>query len=315
MPSFQPPVSVVIAAYNEEKVIVRTVQSVLNNGYENLEVVVVDDGSKDRTLAVLAEEFAGDARVQILTQPNSGKAGALNHGIRKSSNNILVALDADTIFREGTIEKLVRHFGDEKVGAVSGNARVGNRKGCITRFQSIEYVCGFNLDRRALDLLNAITVVPGAVGAWRKDLIERAGGFTDDTLAEDTDITVAIRRLGYAIRYDEDAIAYTEAPESTRDLLKQRFRWAFGTLQAAWKHRDATFNPNYGFLGWVALPSIWIFQVMLAALSPFAEIAMIIALLAGNGRTVMLYYFGFLDLELLTAVLAYSLDQSNPCDL
>ncbi|HEY6391193.1 MAG TPA: glycosyltransferase, partial [Bryobacteraceae bacterium] len=283
--------------------------------YENLEVVVVDDGSKDRTLAVLEDAFAGDARVRICTQINSGKAGALNHAIRESSHNILVALDADTIFRKGTIEKLVRHFGDEKVGAVSGNARVGNRKGWITRFQSIEYVCGFNLDRRALDLLNAITVVPGAVGAWRKDLVERVGGFTGDTLAEDTDITLAIRRLGFAIRYEEDAIAYTEAPESTRDLAKQRFRWAFGTLQAAWKHRDATFNANYGFLGWVALPSIWIFQVMLAALSPFAEIAMIIALFAGNWRIVLLYYFGLFVLELLTSLLAYGLERARPWDL
>jgi peptidoglycan-N-acetylglucosamine deacetylase len=315
LPIYQPPVSVVIAAYNEEKVIVRTVQSVLDNGYLDLEVVVVDDGSKDRTLAVLHAEFANDWRVKICTQPNSGKAGALNHAIRESSNNILVALDADTIFRKGTIEKLVRHFSDEKVGAVSGNARVGNRKGWITRFQSIEYVCGFNLDRRALDLMNAITVVPGAVGAWRKDLIERVGGFTDDTLAEDTDITLAIRRLGFVTRYDEEALAYTEAPETTRDLAKQRFRWAFGTLQAAWKHRDATFNPNYGFLGWVALPSIWIFQVMLAALSPFAEIAMIIALFAGNWRIVLLYYFGLFILELLTAILAYSLERVKPWDL
>ena len=315
MPVYEPPVSVVIAAYNEEKVIARTIRSVLNNGYANLEVVVVDDGSKDRTLAVLEEEFAGESRVHICTQTNSGKAGALNHAIRKSRHNILVALDADTIFRKGTIEKLVRHFKDEKVGAVSGNARVGNRKGWITRFQSIEYVCGFNLDRRALDLMNAITVVPGAVGAWRKDLIKRVGGFTDDTLAEDTDITLAIRRLGFATRYEENAVAYTEAPENTRDLAKQRFRWAFGTLQAAWKHRDATFNPNYGFLGWVALPSIWIFQVMLAALSPFAEIAMIIALFAGNWRIVLLYYFRLFILELLTAILAYSLERAKPWDL
>jgi peptidoglycan-N-acetylglucosamine deacetylase len=275
----------------------------------------VDDGSKDRTLAMLEEQFAGDARVHIGTQTNTGKAGALNHAIRKSRHNILVALDADTIFRKGTIGKLVRHFRDEKVGAVSGNARVGNRKGWITRFQSIEYVCGFNLDRRALDLMNAITVVPGAVGAWRKDLIKRVGGFTDDTLAEDTDITLAIRRLGFATRYEEDAVAYTEAPENTRDLAKQRFRWAFGTLQAAWKHRDATFNPNYGFLGWVALPSIWIFQVMLAALSPFAEIAMIIALFAGNWRIVLLYYFALFILEFLTAILAYSLERAKPWDL
>lgn len=314
-PGYHPGVSVVIAAYNEEKVIQRTVQSVLDNGYPDLEVIVVDDGSKDRTFETLETAFGGNPRVRIFTQPNRGKSGALNHGIREARNNILVAVDADTIFRQGTIAKLVRHFGDEKVGAVSGNARVGNRNKWITRFQSIEYICGFNLDRRALDLMNAITVVPGAVGAWRRDLIDRAGGFGHDTLAEDTDLTLAIRRMGYAIRYEEEAIAYTEAPETTKDLAKQRFRWAFGTLQAAWKHRDATFNPRYGFLGWVALPSIWIFQVLLAALSPFAEIAMIVALFAGNWRIVLLYYFGLFLLELFTAILAFSLERARPWDL
>jgi cellulose synthase/poly-beta-1,6-N-acetylglucosamine synthase-like glycosyltransferase len=163
--------------------------------------------------------------------------------------------------------------------------------------------------------LNAITVVPGAVGAWRKDLVIAAGGFGHDTLAEDTDLTLAIRRQGYEVRYEESAIAYTEAPETTRDLVKQRFRWAFGTLQAAWKHRDATFNPDYGYLGMIALPSIWIFQVLLAALSPFAEVSMVIALFAGNWRIVLLYYFGLFLLELTTAVVAFSLERANPADL
>ena len=314
-PNYRPGVSVVIAAYNEEKVIRRTVQSILDNGYPDLEVVVVDDGSTDETLAVLEAAFGANARVRIFTQPNRGKSAALNHAIREAKHNILVALDADTIFRRDTVGKLVRHFADETVGAVSGNARVGNRGKWITRFQAVEYICGFNLDRRALDLMNAITVVPGAVGAWRKDLILEAGGFGHDTLAEDTDLTLAIRRLGYVIRYEENAVAYTEAPENTRDLAKQRFRWAFGTLQAAWKHRDATFNPNYGFLGWVALPSIWIFQVLLAALSPFAEAAMIIALFAGNWRIVLLYYFGLFLLELLTALVAFGLERAKPWDL
>jgi cellulose synthase/poly-beta-1,6-N-acetylglucosamine synthase-like glycosyltransferase/spore germination protein YaaH/peptidoglycan/xylan/chitin deacetylase (PgdA/CDA1 family) len=314
-PAYRPGVSVVIAAYNEDKVIVRTVQSILDNGYADMEVVVVNDGSKDRTLEVLHQAFENEPRVRIFTQPNRGKSAALNHAIREARNEILVALDADTIFRFGTIEKLVRHFSNPHVGAVSGNARVGNRNSWLTRFQSIEYICGFNLDRRALDLLNAITVVPGAVGAWRKSLIVNLGGFGDDTLAEDTDLTLSIRRQGYEIRYEEQAIAYTEAPERTRDLAKQRFRWSFGTLQAAWKHRDATFNPNYGYLGMVALPSIWIFQILLAALSPFAEVAMIIALFAGNWRIVILYYFGLLLLEFFTALLAFSLEGEKPWDL
>jgi cellulose synthase/poly-beta-1,6-N-acetylglucosamine synthase-like glycosyltransferase len=164
-------------------------------------------------------------------------------------------------------------------------------------------------------MLNAITVVPGAVGAWRKELILRLGGFGGDTLAEDTDLTLRIRRAGYQIRYEEEAVAFTEAPEDTRGLAKQRFRWAFGTLQAAWKHRDALFVPKYGTLGFVALPSIWIFQVLLAALSPFAELAMIIALFAGNWRIVLVFYLGFFVLELLTGLLAYGLEGEKPWDL
>ncbi len=312
---YHPAVSVVIAAYNEDRVIERTVRSILNDGYSDLEVVVVNDGSKDHTLEVLETAFERESRVRIYSQPNRGKSAALNHGIREAKNNILVALDADTIFRPGTIGNLVRHFADPGVGAVSGNARVGNRNSWLTRFQAIEYICGFNLDRRALDLLNAITVVPGAVGAWRRDLIVSLGGFGNDTLAEDTDLTLSIRRLGFEIRYEEQAIAYTEAPEKTSDLAKQRFRWAFGTLQAAWKHRDATFNPSYGYLGMLALPSIWIFQVLLASLSPFAEIAMIIALFAGNWHIVLLYYFGLFVLELLTGALAYGLERAKPWDL
>ena len=313
--SFQPAVSVVIAAYNEEKVIARTVRSLLSNGYGEMEVVVVDDGSQDATLAVLNDSFGEDPRVRILSQPNRGKSAALNYAIRMAAHEILVAVDADTVFKKGAIGKLVRHFADERVGAVSGNARVGNRQKFITRFQSIEYICGFNLDRRALDLMNAITVVPGAVGAWRKSLVIKAGGFGHDTLAEDTDLTLAIRRLGYQIHYEEQAIAYTEAPETTQALAKQRFRWAFGTLQAAWKHRAVTFNPKYGFLGFIALPSIWLFQVLLAAVAPFAEIALVFALAAGNWRLVLLYYCAFFVLETLTALLAYGLEGEKPGDL
>jgi peptidoglycan-N-acetylglucosamine deacetylase len=313
--AFRPPVSVIIAAYNEEKVIVRTMQSILRNGYDDPEVIIVDDGSTDATLQVLRQNFGDRANVRIVSQPNGGKSSALNNAIAHARHDILIALDADTIFRMGAIGKLVRHFADAQVGAVSGNARVGNRNRWITRFQSIEYIYGFNLDRRALDLLNAITVVPGAVGAWRKDLVLKLGGFGGDTLAEDTDLTLKIRRAGYRIRYEEEAVAFTEAPEDMRGLAKQRFRWAFGTLQAAWKHRDALFVPKYGSLGFVALPSIWIFQVLLAALSPFAELAMIVALFVGNWRIVLTFYLGFFVLEFLTGLMAYWLEGEPPWDL
>ncbi len=314
-PQYRPPVSVIIAAYNEEKVIERTIHSILANGYDNMEVIVVDDGSADRTWEVLRQSFANHPKVRLITQPNGGKSVALNHAIRQAKHEILIAVDADTLFRSGTIEKLARHFADPKVGAVSGNARVGNRKKWITRFQSIEYIYGFNLDRRALDYLNAITVVPGAVGAWRKQLVVECGGFLHDTLAEDTDLTLAVRRLGYVIRYEQDAVAYTEAPEDTRSLVKQRFRWVFGTLQASWKHRDALFVPKYGTLGFIALPSVWVFQLLLSALAPFAEVSMVFSLLAGEWKVVLLYYAAFFVLELLTGFLAYALEGLPPWDL
>jgi cellulose synthase/poly-beta-1,6-N-acetylglucosamine synthase-like glycosyltransferase/peptidoglycan/xylan/chitin deacetylase (PgdA/CDA1 family)/spore germination protein YaaH len=314
-PGYRPFVSVLVAAYNEEKVINRTIDSLLGNGYENLEIIVINDGSKDRTLEVVEERFSSNSKVVILTQANGGKSSALNHGIRHAKHDILVAVDADTLFAKGAIEKLVRHFADPKIGAVSGNARVGNKHNWITRFQSIEYIYGFNLDRRALDYLNAITVVPGAVGAWRKEPVLECGGFLHDTLAEDTDLTLAIRRRGYVIRYEQDAIAYTEAPEDSKSLLKQRFRWVFGTLQASWKHRDALFVPKYGTLGFIALPSIWLFQLVLAALAPFAEIAMIVSLIAGDWRIVLLYYAAFFIVELCSGLLAYSLEGLAPWDL
>ena len=314
-PAFQPPVSVIVPAYNEELVIARTVRSILDNGYPDFEVIVVDDGSKDGTLDVLQREFEGHSLVHIVSQPNRGKSAALNHGIRVASHEIVIAVDADTVFAKGALGYLARHFADPEVGAVSGNARVGNTQKWIPRFQSIEYICGFNLDRRALDLLNAITVVPGAIGAWRKQVVTELGGFGDDTLAEDADLTLAIRRLGYEIRYEDAAVAYTEAPETTRALAKQRFRWVFGTLQAAWKHRSATLNPNCGFLGLVAMPNIWVFQMLLACISPFAEVAMALGLIAGNWRTVLTYYLAFFLLELMTAIVAYMLEGESPWEL
>ena len=314
-PKFAPPVSVVLAAYNEEKVIGRTIDSLLHSNYPQLEIVVVDDGSKDRTWEILQSIAAKEPRVRVFTKPNAGKSAALNMAIRAAWHAILVAVDADTLFAKDTIGELVKHFHDPRVAAVSGNAKVGNRTNWITRFQSIEYIYGFNLDRRALDLVNGIPVVPGAVGAWRKSLVLDEGGFGHDTLAEDTDLTLALLRKGYVIRYEEKALAYTEAPEGMAGLRKQRFRWSFGTLQAVWKHRDALFNPKFGSLAFITLPNIWLFQVALSVLAPFADIAMIFTLIAGNWRMVLLYYFAFFLVELLSGCIAYALEEENPKDL
>jgi cellulose synthase/poly-beta-1,6-N-acetylglucosamine synthase-like glycosyltransferase/peptidoglycan/xylan/chitin deacetylase (PgdA/CDA1 family) len=314
-PSFRPPVSVLIAARNEEKVITRTIDAVLESDYDNFEVIVVDDGSTDGTLETLRCAFSSNRAVRILSQPNGGKAAALNRAIAEASHEILVTLDADTLFCPGTIGNLVRHFSDPRVAAVSGNVKVGNSRKWIARFQSIEYVCGFNLDRRALDLLNAVTVVPGAAGAWRKSAVLETGGHSLDTVAEDTDLTLAIRRRGYLIRYDEDAIAYTEVPETLPALARQRLRWTFGTLQSAWKHRDTTFRLRYGSMGFVTMPTIWLQQIMVAGISPIAEIALLLALIGGNLKAALAYYAAFFALELLAGMFAYALEGENPLNL
>jgi len=314
-PGFRPPVSVIIAAHNEEKVIARTVAAVLESDYRDFEVIVVDDGSTDGTLETLRGAFSSNRAVRILGQPNGGKAAALNRAIAEANHEFLVTLDADTLFCPSTIGNLIRHFSDPRVAAVSGNIKVGNPKKWIARFQSIEYVCGFNLDRRALDLLNAVTVVPGAAGAWRKSAVLEAGGHPLDTVAEDTDLTLAVRRRGYLIRYDENAIAYTEVPETLAALVRQRLRWTFGTLQSAWKHRDTTFRLRYGTMGLVTMPTIWLQQVMVAGISPIAEIALLLALMGGNSKAALAYYAAFFALELLAGMLAYALEGENPLDL
>jgi poly-beta-1,6 N-acetyl-D-glucosamine synthase len=307
---YAPSVSVVIAAYNEEKVIVRTVEALLASRYPDLEVLVVDDGSKDRTSEVVAEAFGNEPRVRLFRKENGGKASALNRGIVEARGDILVSLDADTLFAPETISRLVRHFADPKVGAVSGNVQVGNTHNLLTRWQALEYVTSQNFDRRAYDLLDCITVVPGAVGALRRTAVLEAGGYTHDTLAEDTDLTWKLHRAGWRIVNDNTAMAYTEAPETLRNLAKQRFRWAFGTLQCLWKHRPAL--GQHGAFGWIALPSLWLYQILFPAVSPFMDIAMVWALFAGNFAQLGLFYLLMIGIEFIAAAIAIDLERGNP---
>ena len=269
---YHPTVSVIVPAYREELVIVRTVESLLAQGFEGLEIIVVDDGSPDRTLEVTRDAFGDREDVRIFHKSNGGKASALNYGLHHARGEIVVGLDADTLFPPGTIAALVAPLADPRIAAVAGNAKVGNRINIVTRWQAIEYVTSQNLDRRAFALLNCITVVPGAIGAWRRDLVEEVGGFSDQTLAEDQDLTMTLLRRGYRIAYADHAVAFTEAPDSMRTLARQRFRWSFGTLQCVWKHRAVLLRPKYGTLGMVALPNIWIFQLLLPAISPVADL-------------------------------------------
>jgi poly-beta-1,6 N-acetyl-D-glucosamine synthase len=328
---YEPTISLLIAAFNEERVIVNTIRAVLSNDYPNLEIVVVDDGSSDATSEQVRTYFGHLPNVHLIQEENRGKAGALNRAIQLATGEILIALDADTLFARDTIRRLVRRFSDPRVGAVAGNVKVGNRINPLTYWQAIEYITSQNLDRRAYSYINAVTVVPGAVGAWRREAVLQAGGYSTDTMAEDMDLTWRIRRIGWKIATETTAIGYTEAPDTFSGLFKQRFRWAFGTLQCLWKHRRAL--GRYGWFGRVMLPSLWLFQVLYQALSPLVDLQ--IAWTLGTTISAWMYhgaltrdwqplpsaltslyliafmYAFFFVIELIGSVIAFRLDRED----
>lgn len=318
----QPAVSIIVPAYNEELNAVRTIESLLQQDYPNLQIVFVDDGSTDNTFNKVKEAFKDNPKVEVFTKANGGKATALNHGIRMSDNEYVVCIDADTQLKSDAVTELMKKFnrseGTEQVGAVAGNVKVGNEINMITRWQSIEYITSQNFDRRAFDLLNCITVVPGAIGAFKKTAILEAGGFTSDTLAEDCDLTMRLHRKGYQVRNCNKAISYTEAPETMKQFLKQRFRWSFGVMQSFWKHRDAVLNPRYKNFGMLALPNILIFQIILPFLAPLADFILLLSLLAaGLGiipasiNHIILYYLIFTLVDVAGAAIAFSFERED----
>jgi cellulose synthase/poly-beta-1,6-N-acetylglucosamine synthase-like glycosyltransferase/spore germination protein YaaH/peptidoglycan/xylan/chitin deacetylase (PgdA/CDA1 family) len=331
-PDFQPLVSVLIPAYNEESIIVYTVNSVLESDYPKLEVIVIDDGSTDGTGELLDQQFGHNPAVRIIHQPNSGKSAALSHGLDEASSGILVTIDADTAVEPDAVSKLVRHFINPRVGAVAGNVKVGNRISWLTRWQALEYVTSQNLEKRAFDLLNCIPVVPGALSAWRAEAINECGGFSADTVAEDTDLTITIRRAGWKIYYEEESIGWTDAPETASALVRQRFRWTFGTLQAFWKHRDTLGRTKYGTLGWIALPNVFLFQLLLPLFSPVIDLLFLGSLAlwglsqihflhlpqfytAADVQRSLVFFIGFMLIDFLTCVVAFTLEKSEDWSL
>jgi cellulose synthase/poly-beta-1,6-N-acetylglucosamine synthase-like glycosyltransferase/peptidoglycan/xylan/chitin deacetylase (PgdA/CDA1 family) len=304
-----PLVSIIVPAYNEEVNAVSSLNNLLKCDYPSFNIIFVNDGSTDNTLEVVQNAFNKNPQVTILDKINGGKASALNYGIAVTNANYVVCIDADTKLKADAVTKLMMHFNDPSIGAVAGNVKVGNEVNLITRWQSIEYTTSQNIDRKAFGYFNAITVVPGAIGAFSKTAIEEAGGFTSDTLAEDCDLTIRILRCGYTIANENSAIALTEAPESLKQFMSQRFRWTFGVLQTFWKNRDALFNTNYSKLGFIALPDILLFKYIIPLFAPFADFLMLIGLLTGSASEIGIYYAIFLGIDLLLASFAFSFEK------
>jgi cellulose synthase/poly-beta-1,6-N-acetylglucosamine synthase-like glycosyltransferase len=326
--AYRPQVAVLIPAYNEEKVIERTIQGALDSDYPNLRVIVIDDGSKDRTLEIARRAFAAEeaaGKVLILTKPNGGKAEALNFGLEHIRDaELFVGIDADTIIAPDAIARLVPHFLNPKVAAVAGNAKVGNRVNLWTRWQALEYITSQNFERRALNTMGAVSVVPGAIGAWRVAPVREAGGYHVDTVAEDADLTMALLRSGYRVQYEDRALAFTEAPTTANALMRQRFRWSFGILQAVFKHR-AVFARK-GALGFVALPNILIFQILLPLVSPFIDMMFAVGVIwyfiqkyfhpdstdPASFQRLLIFFGAFLVIDFLASALAFALERRQP---
>ncbi len=326
-PNYRPAVAVLVPAYNEAKVIERTVRSVLDSDYKNLRVIVIDDGSTDATLevtrAAFQEEIAA-GKVTVLTKLNSGKADALNFGLEQVTEELFVGIDADTLVAPDAISKLVPHFSNPKVAAMAGNAKVGNRVNLWTRWQALEYITSQNFERRALNTLNAVSVVPGAIGAWRTAPVRAAGGYQHDTVAEDADLTMALLQAGYWVNYEDRALAYTEAPTKASGLMRQRFRWSFGIMQSVWKHRAAM--KQKGALGWVALPNVIIFQILLPLVSPFIDIMFVVGAATyfvnkyfhpesanpASFHRLVVYFALFMVIDFIASAVAFTLERQQP---
>jgi peptidoglycan-N-acetylglucosamine deacetylase len=326
---FLPQVAVLIPAYNEEKVIVRTIRSVLNSDYPHLRVIVIDDGSSDRTSEVARAAYPDEIAAGMLTvlrTANGGKAEALNFAVAKLQEEFYVGIDADTVIAADAVSKLVCHFADPRVGAVAGNAKVGNRVNLWTRWQALEYITSQNFERRALDLFNVVTVVPGAIGAWRTEAVRQGGCYPVNTVAEDADLTMNLLEQNYKVIYEDRALAFTEAPTTARGLMRQRFRWSFGTLQAVYKHQGA-FLKNRA-MGLFALPNILIFQILLPLVSPFIDLMFVAGLVhylldrhfhpeaanVGNFEKLLTFFLAFLVIDFVTSALAFSLERRHPAN-
>jgi cellulose synthase/poly-beta-1,6-N-acetylglucosamine synthase-like glycosyltransferase/peptidoglycan/xylan/chitin deacetylase (PgdA/CDA1 family) len=308
-PPVTEPVSVLVPAYNEAKCIENTVRSLMASEHP-VEVIVIDDGSGDGTARIV--EAMGLPNVRVVRQLNAGKPAALNRGLANASHDIVVMMDGDTVFEPATVRELVQPFGDPRVGAVAGNAKVGNRDSLIGAWQHIEYVMGFNLDRRMYDVLRCMPTIPGAVGAFRRSALERVGGMSDDTLAEDTDITMAVHRDGWRVVYAEKARAWTEAPESVQQLWSQRYRWSYGTMQAIWKHRRALVEKGpSGRFGRVGLPLVSLFMVVAPLLAPLIDVFLLYGVVFGPTRKTIVAWLGVLAIQAVCAAYAFRLDRER----
>ncbi len=309
---YKPYVSIIVPSYNEGKVIINSVESLLKSTYKYIEIIIVDDGSTDDTWSIAQSLADKHKKVRAIHQVNGGKSTALNNAISQAHGQIVICVDADTIFPPQTIANLVRHFKDPKVGAVAGVVKVGNMRRMVTRWQALEYMLSITIERNAQAFLNSIMIIPGACGAWRKSVVLEAGGFSHSTLAEDCDLTLSVQKLArYKILQDNEAISYTEAPQKIKPLIKQRFRWTYGNMQALWKHRDMLFDRQYGLLGSFVMPNAIVSILIPLFFWPILVVISFQNILTGNYMVILIYFCVSLALQFLIATIGVLLTRER----
>ncbi|MFN3215375.1 MAG: bifunctional polysaccharide deacetylase/glycosyltransferase family 2 protein [Acidimicrobiales bacterium] len=306
-------VTVIVPAYNEAIGIAATLRSIEASDHDDLEVIVVDDGSTDATADVVRDLRL--PRTRLIAKGNGGKASALNVGLGHATGEVVVMIDGDTVLEPSTIATIAAPFANPEVGAVSGNPKIGNPDRLLTRLQVSEYLLASSLERRLLAPAGLITTVPGAIGAWRRSAVREAGFVSTDTLAEDTDLTIAVGRGGWRVEYAPQARAWTEAPSTWRAFYNQRVRWTFGTLQALWKHRDAAFDRGSGAqIGRFAMPYMAVSGYLLAVLAPIIDIVLLANVAVGRWRLAALSWMIIATVGAVAGLVAARLDGDSRRD-
>ncbi|MCX6758439.1 MAG: glycosyltransferase [Candidatus Nealsonbacteria bacterium] len=309
----KPLVSIIIPCYNEKMTLENCVNSLMAQTYRQFEIILVDDGSTDITPDIFRELAARlQGRVFYFSKKNNGKASALNYGIRRADGEIIVCIDADSVFAKDTLRELVKSFvRNPDLGAVGGNVKVANRDKLFNKHQAIEYITGLNVQRRAFAFLGCMQVISGAIGAFDKRKLLAIGGYSSDTIVEDMDITISMIKAGYEVEYNSKAIAYTEAPENIKDFMRQRYRWAFGGFQVLKKHRDVFFNQKYGLMGLVGLPYVLISPWIDALTTLLFVIFLFRVAIFGPDEWTFVFFPIMLLVQMITVGYSLILDREN----
>jgi cellulose synthase/poly-beta-1,6-N-acetylglucosamine synthase-like glycosyltransferase len=302
-----PSISIIVPAFNEGITLRSCLKSLIELDYPDYEIIVIDDGSTDKTLEE-AKRFEASG-VKVIHQKKQGKPSALNNGIKLSKGEIVLTVDADTTLEKRSLQKIASRFvADSRIGAVAGNVKVVPEPSLLNAIQGTEYTVGINLVRKAQSMLGCVMIVPGPIAALKREAVERVGFFSDDTFAEDFDITMKVLKAGYRVEYEDDAISYTDAPKNLEDFMKQRRRWYRGMIQVLDKHRDMYLSRKHGVSGMFGVPNLWFDTISPIFNAALILLALLSGFLIGEPFISLIGIITFFAVEFAIGIFAVSLD-------